>query len=232
MTVGDVRLWLEDKTITRNIADEAVYGTDSTAARRTGLDHHIQTVLNHFIRKTNCTKLVEDFTMESAQWEFDTSLELPGFRAELLLDLWIDGERPLQLVDDSLVRQKRYDNPTSTDAPVFIGFTAPTEFICWPLTDDEYTLKLRRREPLTYWSPGDANADAVELNIPNDLLAEIIPTGIVASLQGLDLEMANPVNTLLQRYQELVTTYRGNLGARVTHLQRRSDFDSEVLSIG
>lgn len=232
MTVGDIRLWLEDKTVSRNISDEAVYGSDSTLARRTGLDHHIQTVLNHFIRKTNCTRLVEDFAMESGQWEFDLSLELPSFRADLLLDVWIDGERPLQLVDDGFVRQKRFDSPNSEDAPVFIGFTSLTEFICWPATDDEYTLKLRRREPLISWSPGDTNADALEINLPDDVLAEVIPTGIVASLQGLDLEMANPINTLLLRYNELVSTYRGGLGVRITHLQRRSDYDSEVSAIG
>ena len=128
MTVGDVRLWLEDKTVSRNISDDSVYGAASSSARRTGLDHHIQTVLNHFIRKTRCTRTVDDFTMESAQYQFDTSLEIPAFRSDLLLDCWIDGQDPVACVDDSVVRRLRADDPRE-GCPTHIGFVTPTEFI-------------------------------------------------------------------------------------------------------
>jgi hypothetical protein len=95
----------------------------------------------------------------------------------------------LDIVDFNTILDYQISLAT-TGQPQAIGFQSWTTAALYPIPDDAYTLKVRWFDFFTTWTAGDSGADDLTLNLPDDLLRQVLLYGAPAFLQHNDPEHA------------------------------------------
>lgn len=180
------------------------------------VDRAIQFVGNHFVRETGILRSVSSIALAAGDGAVDLS-DLVGFRPERFLSAYLDGVRASQL---RAVAWEEVNGVTDAGRPLVIAFEDWTTAAVRPVPDQAYTLKLRWAEPFTVWTAGDESPDDVELNLPDDVLAEILPYGPPAVLQHNE-EENRYASEDWKRYLLLVERMKG-VGELAARTSRRA----------
>lgn len=174
MTLTTARAWVVQ--FARNAAGAAeVY----SAAQ---VDRAIQMVGNHFLRHTQILKTLSTVALAADSAEVSLA-GLTGFRPDRLLRAYLVGEaEPLEIVDYEEVHRAAAES-SATGTPLRLAFADWSTGRVSPTPDAIYSLQLLWLTPFTTWTPGTESPDDVTLNLPDEILAEILPYGPPAVLQ-------------------------------------------------
>jgi hypothetical protein len=199
----------------RNAQDSSMYDTAD-------VDRAIAFIGTRFCRVTKCVKTKTAMTALTI-----SSAALPafptGFRPERLIRAYITDYPMLRVVDTDLLRRWRNTTPR-TDTPEMIAFDSQTTGEVYPTPVAASVITLLWWESFTTFTAGTATPDAVTLNIPEDILNEILVWGPPCVLQWNDPEHGY-ASSGWQKYLELENSLRSIASIKVTHTQRVLDED-------
>lgn len=162
-------------------AGESVYTPDK-------IDRAIQFVCSRFCRVTRCLPRVDAIVLTSGSPVVSLAGLPSTFGTRRLLSAYLTAvDEPLTVVDYEGLLRKRNQNPTG-GAPTLLAWRDASSATLYPTPDLAYTLELRWWQPFTVFVPGCAGN--IDLNLPDDVLAEILPLGPPAILQETEPEHA------------------------------------------
>ena len=169
----------------RNAGDSSVY-TDAE------IDRAILFVGNRFCRIAKPLKDSQSVTVTATTGAVALS-SLTYFRPERMIDFLVTGYAdPLSLVDYSEYHRRYNEGGTGTGRPEIIAMEdndGTFAAVVYPAPSTSTAAKVRYWLPFTSWTPG-ASGSGVTLNLPDEVLYEILPVGPVAILQHNQPEQA------------------------------------------
>lgn len=208
------------RSYVRNYARNA---KSSTAYSDAMVDQAIAAVGNKFVRETKCTRQRDTVDVTSGDATVDFS-DIATFRNDLLLDARIDStlaQQNLIITDVADVRDSAYLN-TGEAFPLWIGFDTPTSAELWPTPNADYTLIAYWYAPFTTWTLGTATPNAVTLNIPEDLIIDVLMYGAASALQSNEPEHGY-TETAWAKFLAHITASKGLARSGVQVVQRRKE---------
>lgn len=158
--------------------------------------HAIEGACSYFCRETKYVTASGTITVAGGTDAVDAS-GLSLFRPERILSVSAeDVDEPLKKLDPLTMHAKR--NAAQSGLPEFISFHTATAGYVYPAPADDCDLTVR------YWQPWDTTS----MNLPLEVLREIIPTGAAAMLQHNEPE-ALYASGAWQKFLAIVEQYKG-----------------------
>jgi hypothetical protein len=176
------------------------------------IDRAILSVGCRFCRVTQSIKSAGQVNLTLGSEVADLS-PLTTFRPERLLSARLVGKRgTLSVVPWDQLQDELADDAAQR-RPERLAFETWTVANVWPRPDAAYALRLRWWEAFATFTPGTGTNP--NLTIPDDYLAEILPTGMIGELQINEPEHGYAA-TAWGRYLEFEQSMlgAGNLGER------------------
>lgn len=207
MTLTTARAWV--RQFARNAGSSAMYSNEM-------IDRALQSVGNRFCRVTRCLPRLDGLELTADAADVPISDLAGTFRPEHLIRAYLEGySGALELVDFNDLADLQADEASSAQ-PTKLAFSSPREARVYPTPDVDYTLQVRWWQPFTIWTAGTAAPDDVTLNIPEEILTEILPYGPTSILQHNEPEMKYAAQSW-QKYLEVETRMKGSgsLAARL-----------------
>ncbi len=209
MTLTEARSYVGQ--FARNAGGEAVY---SLADK----DRAIRLVGEQFCRVTRCLPRVDAVPLTAGSAVAPVASIGGAFRPERLIGARLLGESgALALCGWDPLQDLLAERP-ATGRPTKLAFEDPATANVYPTPNDHYTMRVRWWQPFTAWTPGVASvvADGIVLNVPADLLVQILPYGPPAVLQH-NVPEHRYASESWRKYLEIEARLRGsnNLGVRV-----------------
>jgi hypothetical protein len=220
MTLTTARAWLQRSG--RNANPGPYDATD--------LDLAIAKAGNWFVDTTDLLRRVDAVSLTADSIAADLSA-LTGFRPELLRGILLTdtGGAPVPGYGDVLGRlvwDALWAKRTASDAtgePQFIAFRSWTSASVYPTPAANRKLEIEWSPRFTAWTPGTDTPDAIVLNVPHDLMIEILDTGAVAKLQMMEKETPQAAGKW-QAFERWCQSKRsaGSMGATSLTRERRA----------
>jgi hypothetical protein len=209
MTLSEARAYVGQ--FARNAGGEDVY---SLADK----DRAIRLVGEQFCRVTRCLPRVDAVALTAGSAVAPVASIGGAFRPERLVGARLAGASgTLALCGWDPLQDLLADRP-ATGKPAKLAFEDPATANVYPTPDANYTVRVRWWQPFTSWTPGVASvvADGITLNVPADLLAQILPYGPPAVLQH-NVPEHRYASESWRKYLAIEAGLRGanNLGVRV-----------------
>jgi hypothetical protein len=195
----------------RNAGDSSMYSD-------TDVDRAIRFVCQRFVRFTRCVKATSTITLTASSSAASFAAE-ENFRPERLLRVWFTLAGVVKgtctVVDHGEILEMLEASPSTEGVPDHIGFSSWSAAAVYPLPDEAYVLNALWAVPFTTFTPGTGTPDDITLNIPSDLLEEILIYGPPAVLQHNEPEHLY-ASASWQKYLEIEASMRsaGSFGAR------------------
>lgn len=200
---------------TRNLNE----GSNTTLYPAEAVDTAIIEVLTRFCRKTRFLLTTSDVVLTHAAAAMGTFPT--GFRPDMAVRAWIATEADVEIIDhESLQGYQNADD--GEGVPEYLAFTSLTTGEVWPTPDAAYTLTLRWSKPFTSWTPGVAG-DGVTLELPDDVLYELLPIGPAAALTRANRAEPHFTGPAWQQYLAFEREMAGSGGAGVRAVVREKD---------
>ena len=199
--------------IARTIVQRSVRnGTDTSAYSTTDLDLSIASLCQRFCRITQYLKTSTDFTVAAGIYSLGTipdtldphhlmSVTCSGVIQELNRVPWA-----------ALVEAKTRNSlqsATPATLPRIIAFRDQSYGEVFPAPNVAATVTLRYSLPFTTWTLGTATPTGVTLNLPAELLYEILPCGCRKFLQENEPENRKAAMEAWQDYLAIERTWMG-----------------------
>ena len=193
-------------------------GTDTTAYGNAAVDQAIATVGQRFCRITR-------YLSSSSTADASTTtgvVTCPVDRAYLVSALLEGHADALDVVPYEQLWRAIQEQDTSEH---LMAFTSTTSATLYPVpTTGEETVTFLYWQPFTTFTAGTATPDSVVLNIPEAILAEILPWGPPALLQHHEPEHQYHASPAWDRYLEIERSFAGaGTGVRKVQMRRGSD---------
>lgn len=193
-------------------------GNDEGQYRNADVDRAIMYAGQHFARKTRSLRHAVAVTLAGGASTIDlTAAIAAGFRPERLLDITVTApaqREPVRTTDYIALNATFADTPDASGPPQSIAFLDWVTCRVFPAADVAYTLQLRFWRPFTTFEPG--TEDAVTLNVPDDLLPQVLADGAAGHLASPRLEKGQG-NAPWQRFLAFCDEQRGtgDYGVRI-----------------
>lgn len=154
------------------------------------IDRSIQTVCQRFCRITKCLPTVSTLAVTAGNATLDlTPLAGTRFLTPRLISAYLTtgiGD-PLVVSTYEAVTRSLARNPSAAE-PALLAWRDAASAKLYPTPAANYTLELRWWQPFTSWVPGAAGS--IDLNLPDEILEEILPYGPPSVLQKNQPEYA------------------------------------------
>lgn len=201
----------------RSIVQQFARNADDYSA--TEFDRAILATGNDFVNRTDCTRDLGTVSTVANQQALDTGW--PSlFRSYRLRRIWYGSQRIIQITDAPTVLSMGEEGAVK-GIPRYIGFLvsndSSNQAVLNPTPDAVYALDFIWVPPFTVYTPGTATTSTV-LNIPNDMIHDVMMYGAVARLQATMPEHQKFVRECRQLYDEHVMRCKGivSLAGRVS----------------
>lgn len=190
------------------------------------IDRAIQHVGGRWCRITKAVKTTSTVALTAGNPVADlAALTAAGFGTYRIYTQYLasggSGEE-LVTVGYGAIQRNLAQYPTS-GVPTMLAFRDNAYAKVYPIPDVNYTVEIRWWQPFTAWVAGlnDAGAQALDLNIPDAALQEILPFGPPAVLQHNEPEKAYASATW-QRYLAIEQEHKlfGSSGVQVVDRAR------------
>lgn len=211
MKLDHARLWV--RQYSRNAGESTTKPDD--------IDRAIQSVCNRFCRMTRCLPTVTAVAIASGAATVSlTALAATRFTTQKLISAYLTtgiGQAMAVSTYEAVTRNLAQD-PTAAE-PRLLAWRDATTAKIYPTPNAAYTLEVRWWQPFTAWIPGAAGS--IDLNLPDELLAEILPYGPPAVLQHNLPEYKYAVQSW-QKYLEFEKSLMaaGTTGAQVADREK------------
>lgn len=178
-------------TTARQVLKESVLHSGSDQYGPIKLDTAILGCGNEFVRETNCSIEVIQFTWTSGTAIINLVSGAPAvtdWHQEQFMFAYLTNEGAgssgagdegfdiLRVVPFDSILRRRQANDT-TGLPTMLAMVDDSRMAIYPRPNDNYNLNVKRRSPFTVFTPGTADAENVTLNIPDEWIHSVLRTG-------------------------------------------------------
>jgi hypothetical protein len=188
----------------RTIAQRSVRnGTDSSAYSATDLDIAIAALGQRFCRVTRYLRATSSQAVAAGVYDLGT---LPCHPAEILSATASGQTHELERIPWATLLSMKLAK-SATGLPRYLAFRDAAYGECYPAPAAASVISLRYVQQFTTWTPG--TTDAVTLNLPAEVLYEILPVGCRKYLQQNEPENAASASRAWAEYLEVEKSYAG-----------------------
>jgi hypothetical protein len=188
------------------VRDYTRNGTDTSAYSDSSVDRAIASIGQRFCRKTQYLRLSTDIVSADGVVE---GMPVTFDPANLISVVCAGVASPLTVVPWDELRERSIRRPL-TGTPRAIAFRDRTYASLYPTPADATTITMRYAGPFVTWTPGTASPNDVVLNLPNEILLEILPFGPPSLLMKAEPENAGLAARAWENYLEIERGYAGS----------------------